>query len=147
MLRRLNKVQKAYGNFYLQPNGVFLLTAKRAMVVPSNQYQSIKDKILFATQSGPMLVIDGQLHPAFTRGSKNGNIRSGVGIDTGGRVVFAISNALSNYYDFATLFQKALHCNQALFLDGAISRMYLPALQRHEQGGAFGAMIATTAPQ
>jgi uncharacterized protein YigE (DUF2233 family) len=146
-LRRMNTVQKAYGNFYLQPNGVFLLTAKKAMVIPSSQYISVKEKILFATQSGPMLVIDGQLHPAFTEGSKNGNIRSGVGIDTAGRVVFAISNSLCNYYDFATLFQKVLHCNQALFLDGAISRMYLPGIERNEEGGAFGAMIATTSPQ
>jgi uncharacterized protein YigE (DUF2233 family) len=91
-----------------------------------------------------MLVIDGQLHPAFTQGSRTLNIRSGVGIDTAGRVVFAISNGLVNFYDFATLFQQVLHCDQALFLDGTISRMYLPAIQRDEAGGAFGAMIGTT---
>lgn len=147
MLRRLNTVKKASGNFYLRPNGIFLLTKDRAMVIPTSQYQSIKERVVFATQSGPMLVIDGRLHPAFTKGSKNLNIRSGVGIDTAGRVVLAISNSLTSYYDFATLFQEVFHCKQALFLDGAICRMYLPAIERYEQGGAFGAMIATTTAQ
>lgn len=145
VLRRLNTVQKAYGNFYLQPNGIFLLTAKRAMVLPTSEYGNVREKVIAATQSGPMLVINGRLHPTFTAGSQNGNIRSGAGIDSAGRVVFAISNGLSNYYDFATLFRDVLHCPNALFLDGAICRMYLPALQRYEQGGAFGAMIGTTA--
>ena len=144
VLKRMNRVEKAFGNFYLQPNGVFLLTSKKAMVVTRGGYQGIREKVLFATQSGPMLVIDGKLHPAFTKGSKNLAIRSGVGIDSSGETVFAISNEPCSFYDFATLFQQQLHCRQALFLDGTISRMYLPVLQRTEWGGDFGVMIATS---
>jgi uncharacterized protein YigE (DUF2233 family) len=146
-LRRLNSVESAFGNFYLQPNGIFVLTATEAVIVPTTQYQSIKEKILYATQSGPLLVINGRVHPSFTKGSQNLNIRSGVGIDTAGNVVFAISNTLTNYYDFAMLFKEQLRCDQALFLDGAISKMYLPALQRKELGGEFGVMIGVTVPK
>jgi uncharacterized protein YigE (DUF2233 family) len=144
VLRQLNRVKRAYGNFYLQPNGVFVLTKDRAMVVTTEAYAGIKEKVLFATQSGPMLVINGKLHPSFTKGSQNLNIRSGVGIDSTGKVVLAITNKPGNYYDFATLFQEVFGCRQALFLDGAICRMYLPALDRYELGGEFGAMIGVT---
>lgn len=129
------------GNFYMQPNGVFLLTKTTARVVTSNNYQKWANKTVFATRSGPMLVINGTANPKFTKGSANVYIRSGVGINNQGQVVFAISNEPVNFYDFAMLFKDSLHCNDALYLDGAISRMYLPQLNRPDLGGDFGVMI------
>jgi len=140
----LDTVQKGYGNFYLQPNGVFYLTrSKRAVVVQTKKFV-FADSIQFATQSGPMLVIDGRIHPVFVQGSKNVNIRNGVGILPDGKVLFAISKDRVNLYDFASFFlQKG--CTQALYLDGVVSRMYLPAQGWDKPSDIdFGAMIGET---
>ena len=97
-------------NFYMMPNGVFYATAKHAYIVASPAFDKRKEKVFYATQSGPMLVINGVINSQFTRGSQNVNIRNGVGIDKGGKVFFAISDGLVNLYDFAALFKDKLHC-------------------------------------
>lgn len=131
------------GNFYLQPNGVFYITkGKEPVVCKSSDFKS-SPAIQYATQSGPMLIIDGELHPAFTKGSGNLNIRNGVGILPGGKVVFAMSKFPINFYDFATFF-KNLGCKNALYLDGFVSRAYLPEKQWTQTDGSFGVMIAVT---
>lgn len=130
-------------NFYMKPNGVFLLTDKSARVIESSAYPALKEKeeVKYATQSGPMLVIDGQLHPKFNEGSSSTYIRSGVGMINDTRLVFVISNERVNFWTFAMLFKEELKCENALYLDGAISQMYLPALKRKELGGNFGVII------
>jgi uncharacterized protein YigE (DUF2233 family) len=128
-------------NFYLQPNGIFFVSDSFARIVPTEKYIPFKDKALYATQSGPMLVIDGNINKAFSKGSSNTYIRNGVGIDNKGTVIFAISNEAVNFYDFASFFKDALKCKNALFLDGSISRMYLPGLDRNDLGGDFGVII------
>ncbi len=105
------------GNFNLKPNGVFAVyNDNTAMICVSEAYAS-NPNIKYATQSGPMLLIDGQFHPAFNEGSSNLNIRNGVGILPDGNVVFAMSKGFINFYDFA-LFFKNLGCKNALYLDG-----------------------------
>lgn len=131
-------------NFYLKPNGVFYLDNDGPKVVVTEKFQKNQKGIKFATQSGPMLVIDGKLHPKFTKGSPNTNIRSGVGITKDHQVIFAISDKPVNFYDFATLFRDALGCTDALYLDGAISQMYLPTSKRMDLGGDFGPILAVT---
>lgn len=133
-------------NFYLKPNGVFALKNKEAVIMESSQFSNWaeKDQVSFATQSGPMLLIDGKVHPKFRSTSSNGNIRSGVGIINPNQVVFAISESNVNFYDFATLFQQQFKCKNALYLDGAISRMFLPALERYDLEGDFGSIIAVS---
>ena len=84
-----------------------------------------------------MLVIDGQIHPKFKAGFENLNIRSGVGVLGPNKVVFVISNSMVNFYDFAGLFRDHFKCANALYLDGAISEMYLPELGRLQDGGHF----------
>ncbi|MGH9823824.1 MAG: phosphodiester glycosidase family protein [Blastocatellia bacterium] len=134
-------------NFYLKPNGVFALTKGKALVVDSSQFQSqLKaladtDPILFATQSGPLLVVDAKIHPAFQPNSINRVVRSGVGLVSPTRIVFAISDEPVNFYEFASLFRDRFKCNNALFLDGVVSRMYLPALKRYDGGGDFAGII------
>ena len=140
LIKAMNKVQNAYGNFYLQPNGVFFLSKDHKATVVKSTAFVMNDNINYATQSGPMLVIDGDIHPKFTKGSTNLNIRNGVGILPDGKVLFAMSKAEINLYDFATYFQQK-GCKNALYLDGFVSRTYLPSKGVTQLDGNFGVMI------
>jgi uncharacterized protein YigE (DUF2233 family) len=138
------------GNFYLKPNGVFYVDEKnRPHIKVTEEVQIMIDVKEFnpkiATQSGPMLVIDGKIHPMFTKGSTNLNIRSGVGVFSDDKIVFAISDAPSNFYDFAVLFRDILHCKNALYLDGAISQMYINDLNPTVPDGSFGPILSISA--
>lgn len=142
-LHSLN-TRDASGNFYLKPNGVFYITQKNKahIVTTPNMTGEIIKEAKYATQSGPMLLIDGEVHSEFKEGSANINIRNGVGILPNGGVVFSISNQPVNLYDFAMHF-KNLGCKNALYLDGFVSKMYLPSAGK--KGGErerFGVMIA-----
>ena len=131
------------GNFYLKPNGVFYITTDNLPAVCNTTNFTDNGKVKYATQSGPMLVIDGQIHPAFKEGSANLNIRNGVGILPGNKVVFAMSKQEINFYDFASYF-KSLGCKNALYLDGFVSRTYLPAENWTQLDGNFGVIIGVT---
>ena len=100
-------------------------------------------EIKYATQSGPMLVIDGQVHSSFKDGSTNLNIRNGVGILPDNKVIFAMSKTEINFYDFAKYFQS-LGCKNALYLDGFVSRTYLPEKKWTQTDGNFVVMICLT---
>ncbi|HYF03581.1 MAG TPA: phosphodiester glycosidase family protein, partial [Patescibacteria group bacterium] len=129
------------GNFYLKPNGVFYITANNIPHISTTADFKSDSSIKFATQSGPMLVIDGAIHSAFKKGSANLNIRNGVGILPDGKVIFAMSKSEINFYDFAEFFKKA-GCNNALYLDGLVSRTYLPQENSLQTDGDFGVIIA-----
>jgi uncharacterized protein YigE (DUF2233 family) len=117
-----------FGNFFLQPNGVFSLTRDgRASVMTTAQFATINQSdITHATQSGPMLVIDGVINPLFTVGSDNREIRNGVCVLDDDQVLFAISRRPINFYDFASFF-KYHGCMNALYLDGSISKASIPS--------------------
>ncbi len=132
---------KASGNFYLKPNGVFGMNGAKAWIGSTERYMSEYPTFRFGTQSGPMLVIDNQIHSVFNEGSQNKYVRSGVGVDSSGVVVFVLSEAPVNFFDFATLFRNELHCSNALYLDGAISGMYCPEANLNSETD-FGCMIA-----
>lgn len=140
----LDRRASGRGNFYLQPNGVFYTTADgRAVVCTTADFAA--GKVKFATQSGPMLVIDGRLHPAFGRNSANLNIRNGVGILPNGHALFAMSEGEVSLYEFAHYFADR-GCQNALYLDGAISRTYCPAAKWQQVDGDFGVMVGVTEP-
>ncbi|ADO71059.1 phosphodiester glycosidase family protein [Stigmatella aurantiaca] len=136
--------QEEAGNFFLKPNAVFFVTETGAGILESSAYAAHPPaKVLYATQSGPALLLHGQMHPAFREGSRNlSPRRSGVGIVTPTRVVFAMTQQAVNLHEFASFFRDQFGCQDALYLDGVVSRMYLPALGRDELDGDFGAMIA-----
>jgi uncharacterized protein YigE (DUF2233 family) len=90
-----------------------------------------------------MLVIEGQIHPALKEGSTNLNIRNGVGILPGNKVIFAMSKQEVNFYDFANYF-KSMGCKNALYLDGFVSRTYLPSKDWIQTDGDFGVIIGVT---
>jgi uncharacterized protein YigE (DUF2233 family) len=90
-----------------------------------------------------MLLINGNIHPAFIKGSSNLNIRNGVGILPDNTIVFVMSKTQVNFYDFASYFKK-LGCKNALYLDGFVSRVYLPDQNWIQTDGNFGVMIGVT---
>jgi uncharacterized protein YigE (DUF2233 family) len=129
------------GNFYLLPNGVFYITTQnKAVVCTTNTYKD-SGQVLYATQSGPMLLIDGKVHPAFTKGSPNLKIRNGVGVLPNGKIIFSIATQPISFYDFAMYF-KENGCQNALYLDGTVSNMYYPAQGLTNTNGNYGVMIA-----
>jgi uncharacterized protein YigE (DUF2233 family) len=94
------------GNFGLLPNGVLCISDAGAGVIESLRFAEEAPDCRFATQSGPMLVIDGALHPRFRESSTSLNIRNGVGVsDDGQRLVLAISDEPVNFHHFARLFR------------------------------------------
>lgn len=131
------------GNFYLKPNGVFYITSDNVPIISTTANFESNAKVKYATQSGPMLVIDKQIHPAFKKGSINLNIRNGVGILPGNKIIFAMSKKEINFYDFAAYFQK-MGCENALYLDGFVSRTYLPEKKWTQTNGNFGVIIGVT---
>ncbi|RSK31854.1 hypothetical protein EI290_13325 [Hymenobacter metallilatus] len=133
------------GNFYLRPNGVFYLTAQRRAGVCATPDFSRVRQVQYATQSGPLLVLEGQLHPAFRKQSGNRHIRNGVGVRPDGRVVWVMSRQKVTFYELAQYFRQ-LGCRNALYLDGFVSRTYLPAQGWQQTDGDFGVMMAVTEP-
>jgi uncharacterized protein YigE (DUF2233 family) len=135
------------GNFGLLPNGVFCW-GESFRIIESRAFKADRPACRFATQSGPMLVIDGDLHPKLLPQSDSTYIRNGVGVSAdGARAVFAISNDPVNFHAFARLFRDELGLPNALYFDGNISRLYAPELSRHDAGFPMGPIVGTVIPQ
>jgi uncharacterized protein YigE (DUF2233 family) len=131
-------------NFYKKPNGIFFVGDGGAGVLTTEAYARDRPSVNYATQSGPMLVIKGELHPALIPGSSDRTRRSGVGICEAGLVRVAISDGNVNFHDFARLFRDHLQCPDALFLDGGRGTgLYAPALGRRDFSwhGGFGPIL------
>lgn len=129
------------GNFHLLPNGVFWIDAAGAHVGESTSYAAAAPTARYATQSGPMLVIDGALHPKFLADATSRKRRNGVGVREDGTVVFALSDTPVTFHEFATYFRDDLKTPNALYLDGTISRLYAPAISRNDPGLAMGPIV------
>lgn len=138
-------LQRGDGNFFMLPNGVFAITKSGAQVMESSQFSTFHANVTLATQSGPMLVIDGKIHPAFRPGSDSRLFRNGVGVVSAKMVCFAISEEPVNFHEFALLFRDHLHCPNALFFDGTVSSLYSETLKRDDRKIDLGPMIGITA--
>jgi uncharacterized protein YigE (DUF2233 family) len=132
-------------NFYKKPNGVFYIGAGEAGILETGQFLADRPKANFATQSGPMLLIDGAIHPAFIVNSTDRKPRNGVGVSSSNAVHFVITKRGVNFYEFARFFRDGLGCNNALFLDGGVAPgLYAPELGRNDPPahGGYGPIIA-----
>lgn len=134
------------GNFFLKPNGVFLVSEAGARIVETSEYASLRTRVTLATQSGPLLVRAGAIHPRFQPESTSRLIRNGVGVPAAapGIVVFAITDTPVNLYEFASLFRDTLHCPDALYLDGTVSSLQAPDLGRSDHHAKLGPLIGVT---
>jgi uncharacterized protein YigE (DUF2233 family) len=135
------------GNFGLRPNGVFCIRPDGGFgVIESRAFRDTGATCRYATQSGPMLVIDGALHPRFLPDSVSRYVRNGVGVSADGkRAVLAMSRGRVNFHEFARLFRDALGLPQALYFDGNISRLYAPSLGRNDFGFPMGPVVGLVA--
>ena len=132
------------GNFGLLPNGVLCLGEGEARIIESRAYAENPPACRDATQSGPMLVIDGALHPRFIANGSSRNIRNGVGVDESGRILhLVISDVPVNFHHFARFFRDHLGVRQALYFDGRVSRLYAPGFGRADIGLPLGPIIGT----
>ena len=139
-LHSINR-KKGGGNFHLLPNGVFLVRANgKAEVASSEAFKSAKD-VVFGTQSGPMLVIDGKLHPKFDVDGTSRYIRNGVGIGPDGSALFVISNDEVSFGKLARFFRDALRARNALYFDGSVSSLWDPANGRRDAYAPLGPMV------
>lgn len=135
------------GNFGLLPNGVFCI-GETFRIIESRSFKADQPACRFATQSGPMLVLNGDLHPKLLPDSDSTYVRNGVGVSADGtRAVFAISDDRVNFHAFARLFRDELGLSDALYFDGNISRLYAPDLNRHDAGFPMGPIVGTVIPK
>ena len=133
-----------YGNFGLKPNGVFCFGKGAFAVVETKTFRQSKPACEFATQSGPMLVINGALHPRFLIDATSHYIRNGVGVTADGkRAIFAISDTRVTFHEFASLFRDYLKTPNALYFDGKVSRLFAPDLNRHDTGFPLGVIVGS----
>ncbi len=142
LLRGLN-LRNGNTNFYIKPQGVFCVTKDHKAFICRADAYSQSGNIEFATQSAPMLVINGTVNAALRAFGKSKLIRSGVGIRPDSCVVFALSEYPVTFIEFARYF-LSLKCTDAMFLDGSISEMYLPEKNLDDCPGSFGVIIAVT---
>jgi len=134
-------------NFHMKPNGVFWIGDGVAGVTETSRYLANTPPARYATQSGPMLIVDGKIHPKIKPNGTSQKIRNGVGACNGGSVVFAIAEEPVTFDAFARLFRDGLGCQNALFLDGSVSSLYAPELNRDDELGPIGPMVGVVRPE
>ena len=134
-----------FGNFFMQPNGVLAWNAEQAWIGKTAASARQNLQAAYATQSGPMLVINHQINPQFLPDATSKKIRNGVGIK-GKTLYFAISQKPVSFYQFAQVFKDTLKTEQALYLDGSISSLYLPQTGREDRRHLLGPMVALVQP-
>ena len=135
-------------NFGMLPNAVFCIGEAGFSITDSRDFAAAPKACRFATQSGPMMVKQGALHPRFIPGGDSRYIRNGVGVSADGlRAVFAISEDSVNFDTFGRLFRDKLALPDALYFDGKISRLYAPELGRSDLGMPMGPIVGLVVPQ
>ena len=133
------------GNFYLKPNGVFFGTDGSWEIRTSTNFlYNVSDRPQFGTQSGPMLLIDGQLHPDIQDDGPSRIVRNGVGIDAEGKAHFVISETALSFGKLARFFRDELQTPNALYLDGGVSALWDPVTERLDDGPSLGPLIIVT---
>ena len=131
------------GNFGMRPNGVFCVGAKAPFqVIESRRFAEVRPDCRLATQSGPMLLIQSELHPRFVAESDSRYIRNGVGVSRDFNTAwFVISDGAVTFHEFARFFRDELSAHNALYFDGSISRLYAPDISRADWGRTMGPIV------
>jgi uncharacterized protein YigE (DUF2233 family) len=142
--KRLHKLNRATGpgNFHMLPNGVFFGSGGRWHVLTTDRFaKTVKDRPRFGTQSGPMLVIGGKLHPDIAKDGESRLIRNAVGVDAKGRAHFVIADSALSFGKLARYYRDQLKVPNALFLDGNVSALWDPVMGRIDASPPLGPLI------
>ncbi len=144
--KQLHKLNRAGGpgNFHMKPNGVFYIAGSKAGVMETEAFAKSGIKPDYATQSGPMLVVNGAIHPKISPDGTSAKLRNGVCVNDAGRTEFVISDGFVTFFDFASFFLDQLGCRNALFFDGSVSSLYAPELGRSDFLSQLGPMVGVT---
>lgn len=130
------------GNFHMKPNGVFFGTGDSWEIRTADDFlKNVSDRPAFGTQSGPMLVVNGRLHPEIRDDGPSRTIRNAVGIDDKGRAHFVISSAPISFGKLARFYRDELKVRNALYLDGSVSQLWNPATERLDGGAPIGPIL------
>ncbi|NQX95327.1 MAG: phosphodiester glycosidase family protein [Erythrobacter sp.] len=123
------------GNFYLEPNGVFFGSGGDWKILTTPEFlRTVRDRPQFGTQSGPMLLVGGELSEAINPNGNSRAVRNGVGIDADGKAHFVISGAPVSFGQLARFFRDELGATDALFLDANSSSLWDPVTGRLDEG-------------
>jgi uncharacterized protein YigE (DUF2233 family) len=140
VIKKINR-RNGVGNFHLKPNGVFYIEDGKPGVMETEAFVRSGIKPDYASQSGPMLVVNGKIHPKFSQTGTSRKLRNGVGIDAAGRAYFVISENAVTFWEFASLFRDDLKTENALFFDGSVSSLYAPEIGRNDGFLPLGPMV------
>lgn len=144
--RRPLNLNDGPGNFHMKPNGVFAVAADGSVaIMESGKWSRSSPRARWATQSGPMLLIDGSIHPRVAADGESLHIRNGVCAAGPRAAWFAISAQPVSFGRFARLLRDGLRCRDALYLDGAVSSLWDPGAGRRDPRDSLGPLIAVFA--
>jgi uncharacterized protein YigE (DUF2233 family) len=113
------------GNFFLKPNGILFRTDDgRWHIVESGEFEALRSKqvatVTDATQSGPLILRKGIIHPAIQPTSQNKLLRNAACVDAKGGLHLIMTRGDGTFHEVArTAIDMA--CTDALYLDGVIS--------------------------
>ncbi len=143
-LSRLNRADGP-GNFHMKPNGVFYGTGGKWRVTSTEWFfKTVRDRPSFGTQSGPLLVTAGNLHPEITEDGPSKAVRNGVGVDAAGKAHFVLSETPVSFGLLARFYRDELKTDNALYLDGNVSALWDPATERIDVGAPIGPILVVT---
>ena len=129
------------GNFHMKPNGIFYIEDGKVAVLETGSYLAKEHHAELATQSGPMLLIEGAVHPGIMPTGTSRKLRNGVGARDDHTAVFVVSDEPVTFWELATLFRDSLGCKNALFLDGTVASVYAPELHRKDDVFPLGPIL------
>lgn len=139
-LKPLNR-NKGSGNFHLLPNGVFWIDADGGPHVDETSvFAAARPAARWATQSGPLLVQAGALHPKIAPNGASLVVRNAVGVHDG-KALFVISKGEVSFGRLARFMRDALGCRDALYLDGSVSSLWAPELGRMDSYYGLGTFV------
>ena len=141
-ITKLNRA-KGEGNFHMQPNGVFFGNESGGwQVMTSADFENkVKDRPDFGTQSGPMLLINGKVHPDITENGESRYTRNAVGVDKDGAAHFVIADEPVSFGRMARMMRDRAGTPNALYLDGKVSALWDPANNRMDIKYPLGPMV------
>jgi uncharacterized protein YigE (DUF2233 family) len=136
------------GNFHMKPNGVFRvsMSGKASIVESGPMPVEVVQMYHFATQSGPLLVEHGKLHPKIEPDGQSRLIRNGVGVTAAGHPLFVISEDPVSFGKLARFFRDRLHTPDALYFDGSVSSLWDPPDGRQDSHSQLGPIIVAFKP-